>query len=83
MVTARPGFPTRDEMVERYAEKTGRSFDPAVIRWATTLAVWKLAVLLEMSYARHLSGTTDDPFFATLVTGVPDLLARGREIAGV
>jgi len=38
-----------------------------------------LAILLEASYHRHLAGTTDDPFFAQLERGVPDLLA-GRGV---
>jgi hypothetical protein len=38
--------------------------------------VWKLAVLLEGSYARHLAGATDDPFFEQLAEGVPALAAR-------
>ena len=36
-------------------------------------------MLLEASYHRHLAGTTDDPFFATLEHGVPALLAHARE----
>jgi hypothetical protein len=47
------------------------------------LAIWKLAILLEGSYSRHLAGTTDDPFFALLDKGVPALLARARRVAGV
>jgi hypothetical protein len=37
------------------------------------LAAWKLAILLEGSYARHLAGLTDDPFFDHLEEGVPAL----------
>ena len=59
---------------------TGR--DPGDTRWFVTLAVWKLAVLLEASYHRWLAGMSEDPFFATLDTGVPALLARAREVAG-
>ena len=36
-------------------------------------------MLLEASYHRHLAGSTDDPFFATLEHGVPALLAHARE----
>jgi aminoglycoside phosphotransferase (APT) family kinase protein len=80
-VTASPGFPTRDEVIERYAERTGRRLDD--VAFYMTLAVWKLAILLEASYARHLAGTTDDPFFALLDEGVPALLRRARGICGV
>lgn len=79
-VTAQPGWPTRAEIAERYAQLSGRRMTD--IRFYVTLAVWKLAVLLEASYYRHLAGTTDDPFFATLETGVPELLARAREASG-
>jgi aminoglycoside phosphotransferase (APT) family kinase protein len=78
-VTTQPGFPTRDEMVQRYAERSGR--DVTDLTAYVVLAVWKLAILLEASYARHLAGTTDDPFFALLDKGVPALLARARRIA--
>jgi hypothetical protein len=46
------------------------------------LASWKLAILLEGSYARHLAGATDDPFFAELERGVPELARRALEVAG-
>lgn len=72
-VTAQPGFPTRAELVARYAARTGRAMTH--VNFYVALAIWKLAILLEGSYKRHLSGTTDDPFFATLDRGIP-LLAR-------
>ena len=80
-VTKEPGFPTRAEMVERYAARSGR--DVSDLTAYVVLAVWKLAILLEGSYSRHLAGTTDDPFFALLDKGVPALLARARTVAGV
>ncbi|SHW84684.1 acyl-CoA dehydrogenase [Mycobacteroides abscessus subsp. abscessus] len=44
------------------------------------LGGWKLATLLEVSYQRHLAGTTDDPFFAELDEGVPRLLSVARSL---
>lgn len=79
-VTTEPGFPTRDEMVARYAATSGR--DVSDLTAYVVLAIWKLAILLEGSYSRHLAGTTDDPFFALLDKGVPSLLARARQVAG-
>ena len=76
-VTALPGFQPRRDLVERYATKTGR--DVTDLTWYEVLAVWKLAILLEGSYARHLAGMTDDPFFAEMEHGVPALAARARE----
>jgi aminoglycoside phosphotransferase (APT) family kinase protein len=79
-VTAAPGFPDRGELVDRYADKTGRAVHD--VEWFTTLAIWKLAILLEASYHRHLAGQADDPFFAELEQYVPALLARAREVCG-
>jgi hypothetical protein len=36
---------------------------------------------LEGSYARHLAGMTDDPFFALMKEGVPLLAQRALEVA--
>lgn len=80
-VTASPGFATRQELVDRYVERTGR--DAAALDWYVVLAIWKLAILLEGSYARHLAGMTDDPFFARMEQGVPALGERARTIAGI
>src|SRR5688572_21720890 len=70
-VTRRPGFPTRDQLIERYERLSGRSMSD--IRWYTTLALWKSAVFLEGSYKRRLAGTTEDAFFDRLQAGVPEL----------
>jgi aminoglycoside phosphotransferase (APT) family kinase protein len=78
-VTTRPGFPTRDELIARYEERSGRSMSS--VRWYQTLALWKSAVFLEGSYKRLLAGTTDDPFFKLLDRGVPELAERARRIA--
>jgi aminoglycoside phosphotransferase (APT) family kinase protein len=77
-VTALPGFQSRADLVERYATKTGR--DVSDLTWYQVLAVWKLAILLEGSYARHLAGMTDDPFFAEMEHGVPALAARALAV---
>ena len=79
-VTELPGFHSRADLIERYASATGR--DVEGLEWYTVLAIWKLAILLEGSYARHLAGMTDDPFFAQLELGVPALARTALEIAG-
>ena len=77
-VTRLPGFRPRGDLLERYASRTGRSLGD--LTFYTVLAVWKLAILLEGSYARHLAGVTDDPFFAELEEGVPALALRAQEL---
>ncbi|HVS28521.1 MAG TPA: phosphotransferase family protein [Solirubrobacteraceae bacterium] len=78
-VTRQQGFPTRDELIARYEERSGRSM--ASVRWYQTLALWKSAVFLEGSYKRLLAGTTDDPFFKKLGEGVPAIAERAWGIA--
>jgi aminoglycoside phosphotransferase (APT) family kinase protein len=78
-VTSQPGFATRDELVHNYALASGRSVDG--LGWYEVFALWKSAVFLEGSYARLLSGTTGDPFFASLEAGVPELADRAWELA--
>jgi aminoglycoside phosphotransferase (APT) family kinase protein len=75
--TAEPGYPTRAALVERYAAASGLPIEDH-LPWYQALALWKLAILLEASYRRFKSGTTDDPFFAQLHEGIPDLAVRAR-----
>jgi aminoglycoside phosphotransferase (APT) family kinase protein len=78
-LTRLPGFSTREELVDRYRDRTGREVPD--LTWYVVLATWKMAILLEGSYARHLAGATDDPFFAELEHGVPALARRALETA--
>ena len=80
-ITSLPGFPSRAALAERYAELSGRPVTH--LNFYIVLAIWKLAILLEGSYNRHLAGTTDDPFFALLGEGVPALARRARVLSGV
>jgi aminoglycoside phosphotransferase (APT) family kinase protein len=49
-----PGFPTRDELAARYAERSGR--DISELNFFLALGYWKLAIILEGVYARMLGG---------------------------
>ncbi|MFC7506044.1 phosphotransferase family protein [Nocardioides sp. GCM10030258] len=55
------GYPTRDELAARYAERTGA--DLSALNWYTTLALWKLAVLYEYGRRRAVRGV-GDPYYA-------------------
>ena len=55
----------------------GRSVD--ALPWYQILATWKAAIFLEGSYGRFSAGTTTDPFFGNLETGVPALAALALE----
>jgi len=52
-------LPDRRQLVERYAQKSGR--DTAAIGWYDVFARWKLAIALEGSYAKFLRGLSDKP----------------------
>lgn len=80
-LTREPGFPSRSDLVARYRARTGRQTGD--LTWYVVLATWKLAILLEGSYARHLTGVTDDPFFARLEEGVPALARRALTEAAI
>ncbi|MGB0120865.1 MAG: phosphotransferase family protein [Solirubrobacterales bacterium] len=77
--TSNPNFPPIDSLLEGYAVKSGRPLDD--LSWYRCLAIWKLTILLEGSRKRHLAGTTDDPFFASLEEGIPRLARHARSLA--
>ncbi len=60
-LTAAPGWYTRNQLVERYAERTGR--DVAQLGYYEVLGVFKLAVILQQIYARFHRGQTQDERF--------------------
>jgi aminoglycoside phosphotransferase (APT) family kinase protein len=49
-----PGFPSRDELRTRYAERSGR--DLSTLDFFVALGYWKLAIILEGVYARYAAG---------------------------
>jgi len=53
-VTTEPGFPTRAELVARYAARSGREIEP--LAWFEALALWKAAVFCEAIYGRFTRG---------------------------
>jgi aminoglycoside phosphotransferase (APT) family kinase protein len=61
--TIAPGFPSREELMQRYAERSGR--DLGQIDFYIALGLWKLAVILEGVYSRYAAGgygKTDEGF---------------------
>jgi aminoglycoside phosphotransferase (APT) family kinase protein len=58
------GFPTRAEIVARYAARSGR--DLGSIGFFETFALFKLAVVLQQIYVRFVRGQTKDERFAAM-----------------
>lgn len=55
----RTWMPTGEQLVARYAERSGR--DVSHIDWYHVFARWKMAVVLEGSYAKFTKGLSDNP----------------------
>lgn len=77
-ITRRPGFLTRDELLARYSERSGRPVDE--VRWYEVLALWKSAVFMEGNYRRATSGLSDDPYLKRFGAGVLELAGRARAL---
>ena len=60
-ITMQPGWYTRDEFLQRYADRTGRGID--AIRYHEVLGIFKLAVILQQIYYRFRRGQTRDDRF--------------------
>jgi aminoglycoside phosphotransferase (APT) family kinase protein len=73
----RSPVPTRADLADRYATTTGR--DLTHLAFYCVLGLFKLACVMEGSYARFSAGTSDDAMFAFLETGVPGLARRALE----
>jgi aminoglycoside phosphotransferase (APT) family kinase protein len=80
-------LPGRQDLVDRYARRSGR--DANAMEWYDVFARWKLAIVLEGSYAKHQRGLSDNPvhqFFGHQVDVLLDsavaMMAHGVPGAG-
>jgi aminoglycoside phosphotransferase (APT) family kinase protein len=79
------GFPSRDQVAERYASATGR--DLAELPYYVAFGYWKLACILEGVYTRYSSGAYGDndgsfEAFGELVTTLAEQAAEAASDAG-
>ncbi|MFG3383304.1 phosphotransferase family protein [Streptomyces sp. NPDC047999] len=72
---AAAGHPEPQELVDRYAELSGR--DTSAISWYTAFAWFKLAVILEGIHYRHTLGRTVGPGFDRIGDLVPVFIGHG------
>lgn len=74
------GLASESELVARYGERTGR--DTTAVPWFAVLACFKLAVILEGTYARSLAGSAPRAVGDRLHRAALDLFAQAlRRIA--
>jgi aminoglycoside phosphotransferase (APT) family kinase protein len=80
-VTDRPGYFTRQEVLDRYAARSGR--DLSNVRFYETFAVFKIAVVIQQIYLRYVQGQTADPRFAAFDTRVTYLARQAANLASL
>ena len=80
-VTAAEGFPSRAEIVERYAARTG--FDVSGVEWYQAFAYFKLAVVCQGIAARAAGGAMLGSGFDDAQRIVAPLVAAGRQVLGI
>jgi aminoglycoside phosphotransferase (APT) family kinase protein len=64
-LTARPGNLNREQLLERYVARSGRTVSDPVFYYA--YALFKIAVIVQQIYARYKQGLTQDTRFAGLI----------------
>ncbi|HET6502250.1 MAG TPA: phosphotransferase family protein [Amycolatopsis sp.] len=77
-VSSAPGYPSTDEVISRYAERSGR--DVSALNWYIGFAFFKLAVILEGIYYRFSNGQTVGAGFDVIGEAVVPLVRQGNEI---
>ncbi|RWZ58123.1 phosphotransferase family protein [Halobacillus fulvus] len=80
-VTVTDGFYTREEFIQRYAEKSGRNVEH--IHYYVTFAYFKLAGIVQQIYSRYKKGQTNDPRFAHMNVFVNNLIEHAERMAGI
>ena len=70
-----PGFPTRADIIERYATGTGHDLDDW--RWYFAFGIFKLIVVLQQIYIRFLRGQTRDERFAHFGERIRAMVDKG------
>ena len=79
-VTNRPGYLTREEIIDRYEARSGR--DVSQIRFYETFALFKIAVVIQQIFFRYSRGQTDDQRFANFGDRVTYLARAAALLAG-
>ncbi len=77
-ITSQPGWLTRDGLVHRYAEKTGR--DVSLISYYEVFGIFKLAVVLQQIYVRFHRGQTNDERFRHFDQRVRNLIQQAAAL---
>lgn len=77
-LTTLPGNLTRQELVTRYAERSGRDVREITFHYA--LSLFKVAVIAQQIYSRFKKGLTKDERFGALIFAVQVLGQRAAQV---
>ena len=75
------GFPSRAEIVDRYAARTG--FDVSNVDWYYAFSAMKFAVIIQQIFIRFHRGQTQDERFAGFDERARSYIRKGCVIAGL
>jgi aminoglycoside phosphotransferase (APT) family kinase protein len=78
-VAETPGFMTRNEFIDYYAQESGR--DLSKMQWYLVFGYFKLAVILQQIYARWHRGQTKDDRFANFNERVRNLILHAYSLS--
>lgn len=78
-ITVNPGFYTRRQFADKYAEYTGR--DVSDLHFYLTFAYFKLAVIAQQIFHRYTKGQTNDQRFAKFDRTVAALITHANNTA--
>lgn len=74
----RSGYPTRDELLDRYERQSGLEFTNR--RFYVGLGLYMLIAVCEMFYARYLNGNSNDDLYPKMGSLVPEISQRAKEV---
>ena len=74
-----PGSLSRLQIVERYAERSGRAVGSILFYYV--FALFKIAVVVQQIFSRYVRGQTDDPRFARFDRRVAHLAHQAAALA--
>src|SRR5262252_5717432 len=75
---AQMGLPSRAEIVERYAARSGAAV--ADIAWWEAFALWKTVVVVQQLHRRWVRGESTDPRMAHVADRMPSLIGAARAV---
>jgi aminoglycoside phosphotransferase (APT) family kinase protein len=68
------GLPARDELAQRYGERTG--LDVSMAKWYDAFAQWKTATVVQQLHHRWVVGDSTDERMETIAERIPSLVAN-------